>query len=93
MMIGNSKNKLMAQPCDRFEEMPMVICNLASLRFLDMSDNSLICLPYEMCELAGTLSTLLLVMNQIEFLPENFSLLTSLNCLWLGKIFRAHRTL
>ena len=69
----------------RFEEIPIVLCSLASLRFLDMSNNSLHSVPPEISQLSSTLTTLLLIMNEIEFLPDSFAQLTSLTCLWLGK--------
>ena len=58
---------------------------MPSLKFLDLSDNSLKGLATEIWLLADTLTTLLLVYNQITKLPITFSALTSLQTLWLGE--------
>lgn len=69
---------------NRFIEFPTVICELKSLKFLDLSSNRIEVLPNEIGKLAPTLETLLLYDNLIEKLPETLCQLVNLQTLWLG---------
>ncbi|CAK8691333.1 unnamed protein product [Clavelina lepadiformis] len=84
--ITNLKNlKSLHLANNRFLIFPLEICFLTNLGFLDLSDNDVRVIPGEISQLSTTLQTLLLFMNAIEKLPESFSTLTLLSCLWLGE--------
>ena len=69
---------------NKFVEFPTIVCQLKSLRFLDLSMNRIESIPNEIANLAPTLETLLLYDNYIGALPETLCDLVNLQTLWVG---------
>jgi len=67
----------------RFERFPDALRELASLRFLDLSDNSMYELPDSVSNLRS-LECLLLAFNLLKRLPDSICYLANLRQLWLG---------
>ena len=63
---------------------PLAVCFLKSLKFLDFSLNKISEIPIQIKNLSGTIETLIFLDNRIRYLPESLCYCENLQTLWLA---------